>query len=215
MTEKYLLTLSGPPKSGTSSTATHLANTFDVAYVNGGDVFRALANQRDMSLSEFSKYVNNHPEVDKEIDAGLEQIATSFLDQTHAIPDLPALDIDWSAPTLVLESRLAGWLTHDYADLNVWLHAPIETRVDRAVNKRDIEDVTVVREQLTEREQDETMRYDKQYDIDITDTSPYDVVINTEDLTVAETARIIQEHAVNKDSMILQSKPKQTKDTSN
>lgn len=203
MTSKHLLTLSGLPKSGTSSVADHITQQFDVAHVNGGDVFRALAAQRDMSLSEFSKHVNNNPHIDEEIDTGLERIADAFVSDTRTVPDLPSLSIDWDAPTLILESRLAGWLTTDVADLNVWLHAPQHIRIDRALAEHDTDNADEVRDQLIEREHDEAMRYDKQYDIDIYDRDPYDLCINTADQSIHDTVTRIRQEATSIDENLL------------
>ncbi len=41
-----LLTVSGPPGSGKSTTAGLLAEAFDLDHVSGGDIFRELADER-------------------------------------------------------------------------------------------------------------------------------------------------------------------------
>lgn len=187
-----IITISGFPKTGTTTVATDVAEQLDALHISGGKIFRAYASEHDMTLPEFSAYVNEHPDIDHEIDNSLDLIIEAFLDdysepiQSHDY--LP--DIDVKTPdVLVLESRLSGWLAGDNATLRTWLYAPLNVRAQRAADSDDTIEST--QEDIRSRQEDETMRYREWYDIDITDTSPYELMLNTDQLTIDETSDLI------------------------
>lgn len=154
-----LITVSGPPGSGKSTTAAGLAETFGLDHVSGGDIFRSLADERDMSLAEFNALAEDDDKVDRDLDRRLYDTARDDDD-------------------LVLESRLAGWLAGDAADFRLWLDAPVAVRAERIAD-REGKPVEQARRETTEREESEAGRYLEYYDIDIRDLSIYDVALNT------------------------------------
>ncbi|RDZ63538.1 cytidylate kinase [Haloferax sp. Atlit-12N] len=154
-----LLTVSGPPGSGKSTTAAALAEAFDLEHISGGDIFRELAAERDMTAVEFNKLAEEDDQIDRDLDRRLRDIA---------------LDRD----DVLLESRLAGWLAGDAADLRFWLDAPVDVRAERIADRED-KAPDIAREETTTREASEAKRYDAYYDIDITDLSIYDIALNT------------------------------------
>jgi cytidylate kinase len=154
-----LITVSGPPGSGKSTTAGGLADAFGLDHVSGGDIFRSLADERDMSLAEFNALAEEDDQVDRDLDRRLYDIARDHDD-------------------LVLESRLAGWLAGDEADLRLWLDAPVAVRAERIADRED-KSVEQARRETTAREDSEAGRYRTYYDIDIRDLSIYDIALNT------------------------------------
>jgi len=154
-----LLTVSGPPGSGKSTTAAALAEAFDLEHISGGDIFRELAAEREMTAVEFNKLAEEDDQIDRDLDRRLRDIA---------------LDRD----DVLLESRLAGWLAGDAADLRFWLDAPVDVRAERIADRED-KAPDIAREETTTREASEAKRYDAYYDIDITDLSIYDIALNT------------------------------------
>jgi cytidylate kinase len=154
-----LLTVSGPPGSGKSTTAAGLAEALDLEHVSGGDIFREMAAERDMTPVEFNEHAETDDRIDRELDRRLHEIATTRED-------------------VVIESRLAGWLAGDAADVRIWLDAPIEVRAARIADRED-KDVDRAREETRRREESEAKRYREYYDIPIGDLTIYDVVYNT------------------------------------
>lgn len=154
-----LITVSGPAGSGKSTLAAGLADALSVEHVSGGDIFRALADERGYSLVEFNKLAEEDDQIDRDLDHRLRTTAKERDD-------------------LVLESRLAGWMAGDYADLRIWLDAPFDVRVDRIADRED-EPIEQVRETERTRAESEAQRYREYYDIDIEDRSIYDLVVNT------------------------------------
>ncbi|KXB04477.1 cytidylate kinase, partial [candidate division MSBL1 archaeon SCGC-AAA261O19] len=62
------ITVSGLHGVGKTTTAKKLAEKFDLRYVSAGTVFRQMAEEQGMTLEEFSKHVEENPEIDEEID---------------------------------------------------------------------------------------------------------------------------------------------------
>ena len=154
-----LLTVSGPPGSGKSTNAAALADAFDLAHVSGGDIFRELAAERGLSPVEFNELAEEDDQIDRDLDARLREIAVDDDD-------------------VVLESRLAGWLAGDHADVKIWLDAPLAVRAERIADRED-KSIGVAREETERREHSERKRYQTYYNIDIADLSIYDITYNT------------------------------------
>ena len=154
-----LITVSGPPGSGKSTAAAGLADALGFEHVSGGDIFRGLATERGMSLGEFGALAEQDDRIDRDLDRRLRSIA---------------IDDD----EVVLESRLAGWMAGEYADLRIWLDAPLAVRAARIADREDLS-VDRAREETVAREESERLRYAAYYDIDFTDRSIYDLALNT------------------------------------
>jgi cytidylate kinase len=154
-----LLTVSGPPGVGKSTLAAGLARRFGYDHVSGGDIFRDIAAERDLSLAELNALAEEDDQIDRDLDRRLRTTARERDD-------------------LVLESRLAGWMAGEHADLKVWLDAPLSVRAAR-IAEREGKSVADARAETEAREASETARYEAYYDIDFGDLSIYDVSVNT------------------------------------
>ncbi|SDJ65444.1 (d)CMP kinase [Natronorubrum texcoconense] len=154
-----LLTVSGPPGSGKSTTAALLADAFDLDHVSGGDIFRELADERGYTPLEFNKLAEENAQIDRDLDRRLREIAVEEDD-------------------LVLESRLAGWLAGEQADFRFWLDAPARVRGER-IAEREEKDPVRATEETQAREASEAKRYQEYYGIDIQDLTIYDLSVNT------------------------------------
>lgn len=154
-----LVTVSGPPGSGKSTAAAGLAAEFGLDHVSGGDIFRELAAERNMSLAEFGELAEADDEIDRNLDRRLRSIAQS-------------------EDALVLESRLAGWLAGQAADLKFWLDAPLSVRAARIADREEIT-VAQATAETRDREASERRRYQEYYDIEIDDRRIYDLALNT------------------------------------
>ena len=154
-----LLTVSGPPGSGKSTNAAMLAEQFGLDHISGGDLFRELAAERGFSPVEFNELAEEEEQIDKDLDRRLRTIAATQDD-------------------VVLESRLAGWLAAEHADLRLWLDAPLDIRAER-IASREGKPIERARAETKRREESEGKRYADLYDIDISDLTIYDVALNT------------------------------------
>ncbi|SFR55286.1 (d)CMP kinase [Halogeometricum limi] len=154
-----LLTVSGPPGAGKSTTVATLAEAFGLEHISGGDIFRELAAERDMTAVEFNRLAEEDDQIDRDLDRRLRTIAVERDD-------------------VLLESRLAGWLAGDAADIRLWLDAPLDVRATRIADRED-KSVETAREETRAREESEALRYHEYYNIDIGDHSIYDITLNT------------------------------------
>lgn len=154
-----LITVSGPAGSGKSTLAKSLADALDYQHVSGGDIFRDLAEERGMTPLELNKQAEEDETIDLDLDRRLREIARQRDD-------------------LVLESRLAGWMAGDHADMKIWLHAPLEIRAER-ISQRENKPVDQARTETEERSESEAHRYMNYYGIDIEELAIYDLAINT------------------------------------
>jgi cytidylate kinase len=154
-----LITISGPIGSGKSTVASQLADALDVDHVSGGDIFRDLAAERGYTPLEFNKLAEEDDQIDRDLDRRLREIARERDD-------------------LVLESRLAGWMAGENADLKCWFDAPEEIRAERVADREDRDFETALAE-MRARGESEATRYRAYYGIDFADLSIYDLSLNT------------------------------------
>ncbi len=154
-----LITVSGPAGSGKTTAAAALAEGLGYEHVSGGDIFRSLAADRGVSTVELNHMAEEDDSIDRDLDRRLREIASERED-------------------VVLESRLAGWMAGDYADLRFWLDAPLPVRIER-VAVREEKSAAVAREETVARAESEAERYHDYYGIDIHDRSIYDMTLNT------------------------------------
>ncbi|MFC6835166.1 (d)CMP kinase [Halomarina ordinaria] len=154
-----LITVSGPAGSGKSTAAAALAEALDYEHVSGGDIFRSVAAERDLTPLELNRLAEEDDAIDRDLDRRQRDLASE-------------------AEDVVLESRLAGWMAGDYADLRLWLDAPPAVRAARIAD-REGKERAVAREETTARAESEALRYREYYGIDIEDRSIYDLALNT------------------------------------
>ncbi|WP_222918934.1 (d)CMP kinase [Natrinema sp. SYSU A 869] len=152
------VTVSGPPGCGATTLCKRLADAMGCPYVSGGDIFRELADDRDMNLNQLTAKADESDEIDRALDQRLQQIAEKW-----GMANKP----------FILESRLAGWLAGDRADLRIWLDAPEDVRLNRIDDRMETE------AEMRVREVSEAGRYQSYYEIDIGNRTFYDLHINT------------------------------------
>lgn len=155
-----LVTLSGLPGSGTSTVARLVASELAIDHLDGGTVFRAMAAERGLSLGDFAALAEADDAIDRALDHRLAQRAGDG--------------------GVVVESRLAGWLAQrgGLGGLRVWLACDERERARRvAARDRHGLDDAVADNQA--REASERTRYRRYYGIDLTDLSPYHLVLDS------------------------------------
>jgi cytidylate kinase len=153
-----LITVSGPPGCGATTLCNKLSEAIDCPYISGGDIFREVAEKHDLTLTQLTAKAQESDEFDRALDERIRDIAEKW---------------GGSEKPCIVESRLAGWLAGNHADLRIRLDAPIEIRKERVRDR----DETVAEMQV--REVSEAQRYDSYYEIDVEDREMYDIHLNT------------------------------------
>lgn len=152
------ITVSGPSGAGLTTLCEGLSEVLDCGHVSGGEVFRDIAEERDETITQLVAAASESGDIDREIDRRLKTIAEK-----------------WGAANkaFVLESRLAGWLAGNRADLRIWVDAPEEVRVARTADREEMGAEMRVRDVI------DVKRFEGYYDVDLSDRSIYDLVLNT------------------------------------
>jgi cytidylate kinase len=152
-----IITVSGAPGTGTTSLARSLAAELGLRWINSGDLFRRIAEQKNVTVKELNRVAEMGPEIDYLIDDAQKALASR-------------------GGGGVFEGRLSGHLLP--ADLKVVLKADIRVRAERIARRESKLAEDALRETRS-REESEARRYKMYYNIDIHDLSIYDLVVDT------------------------------------
>lgn len=168
------ITVSGLPGSGTTTLSKNLQKASGFDYIYAGKIFREMAKKKGLSLEDFSKLT----ERDTFFDTSLDRQIMSFADAHE---------------NCIIEGRLSGWFAHrekskDY--IKIWLTAPIQVRLER-IAQRENETLDIASKKVEMREKSEAKRYKSIYNIDISDFSIYDLIVETSDKTPEETLKFV------------------------
>lgn len=180
MKKRNIISLSGDLASGKGSVSEVLMDKLSYGIYRNGEYFRKLAKDANMSLAEFGKYVEDHPEIDIKIENSAKEYAKEN-------------------DNFIIDARL-GWYAVPES-FKVYLKVDIDEAARRAFedNKRkDLEQFTNLeahKKALIERFKCENERYFKLYDVKKDDFNNYDLVVDTTNLSPEEVAdTIIREY---------------------
>jgi cytidylate kinase len=139
---------------------------------------RNLAREKGVSLHELTQEAEENPEIDRKIDSKVQDLA--------------------DADDIVIDSRLAfHFIPESFA---VYLEVDFETAANRIYGDRKqrqkqtemkIDSVDSTKKQIMDRLESERKRYKDLYSIDHTNHTHYNLVIRTDDKTVATITNII------------------------
>src|SRR3989344_6087784 len=73
--QKHIITICGLPGSGKSSTAIGVAAALGYKHFSSGDLFRAMAKERNITVEEINKRAELEQEIDHAVDERLRQMA--------------------------------------------------------------------------------------------------------------------------------------------
>lgn len=168
------VTISGHPGSGTSTLVDRLCHRLGWSKLNGGEVFRMVAEERGIELEEFSRLCDEEPEVDMSLDERLRFSMTE--------PDGPQ----------IVESRLAGWWAHklELECLKVWLQVSIKERARRVVI-REGGDLDDAEKRINERQQADQKRYSNLYSLSLDELTPYNLIIEADSLNPEQVEQLV------------------------
>lgn len=151
-----IITISGAPGTGTSTLARSLSCELGLRWINSGSLFRKIAAEKNISVKDMNRLAEKGPEIDYLIDDAQKSMAKEG--------------------DGIFEGRLSGHLLP--ADLRVLVKADLRTRADRIARR----EAKLTEDAIAEtriREESEARRYKMYYNIEISDLSAYDLVVDS------------------------------------
>ncbi len=168
------ISLAGDLGSGKTTVGEILTKKYNLEKVSIGKILRQMAEEHGMTVADFNKYMESHPEYDKIVDDKLieyESISGNFL----------------------FDSRLAWHFVP--SSFKVYMQVDIKISAERIINAgREDEkysDIDSAIKELKKRRESEILRYNSLYGVDIMDMNNYDLVVDTNGKTPEEVADII------------------------
>jgi CMP/dCMP kinase len=164
--KKHIITITGVPGSGKSSTAAGVARSLGYDHFSSGDLFRKMAADRGISIEAMNLVAEKHKAIDHDVDEMLVRMGKERDD-------------------FVIDSRTAfHWMPQSF---KVFLSIDPEIAAERTFAHIQKEgrltqtgsSVEEVKRNTLERIESELKRYRDLYNIDITDITNYDLVIDT------------------------------------
>ncbi|MEM3654149.1 MAG: nucleoside monophosphate kinase, partial [Candidatus Bathyarchaeia archaeon] len=116
MKKPIVITISGPHGTGKTTYAKRIAEAFNLKHVSAGELFRKIAQEKNISVEKLSEIAIKSQEIDNLIDERTKKEA--------------------EIGNVVIDGQLAGWMALKNADLKIFLTAPKEKRFER-IAKRD------------------------------------------------------------------------------
>ncbi|MEM0028180.1 MAG: AAA family ATPase [Ignisphaera sp.] len=162
--------MGGPPGSGKTTVAKLVAQKYGLRHVSIGQIFRRIASERGLSLAQLTEIAARDPSIDLMLDSIAKEEARKG--------------------NVVIDGHAAPWLLKGLADLRIAIVASFDVRIQRLAerDKRQLEEVL---KETRLREEIERHRFLKLYNIDISDYTDFDLVINSERFTPEEIVEII------------------------
>ena len=176
--KKNIISISGELASGKSTIIKLLMEDLGYTVYRNGEYFRNLAKEHNMSVTEFNLYVEDHPEIDRQI----ENSASIY-----------AKDHD----NFIIDARL-GWYAVPES-FKVYVTVDIDEAAKRAFNdpdRKETENFATVekqKEDILKRYKLENERYFNLYGVHKEDLSNYDFVIDTTNISADEAKEKIKE----------------------
>ncbi|MHA2141543.1 MAG: (d)CMP kinase [Candidatus Thorarchaeota archaeon] len=156
---KRVITIGGLHGTGKSSVADRISKEFNLRRVSAGIIFRRLAEERGLTLEEFSRVAEQDEQIDRLLDNTLKEEAEKG--------------------KAVIDGQLAAWMAGNHADFKIQLTAPLDVRVER-ISERDGTEYEYAKRETIAREGSESARYKEFYGVDISDLSIYDLILRTD-----------------------------------
>ena len=171
------ITVSGHPGSGTSTLVSGLMDHYGWSSLNGGDVFRGEAKRRGMSLSDFGALCTTDLEVDRQLDALLQERMSA------------------TGAEEIVESRLSGWWAYrlNLDCVRLWVDVEDEERARRVV-AREGGTIEEALEANAKRTSVDAERFTELYGILPEQREPYTIVLDGTHLGRDEVLAAVIEH---------------------
>ena len=176
--KKKIITITGETGSGVSTVTQRLAESLEYRKFGAGGLFRNIARQRNMTVEQLNDYAKRNNVIDREIDTLIRQLG--------------------EGSEIVLDARLGYYWIHDSFRVYLQVDPDIAAhRIHKDIEKgkRHEEGATTINQTIIglRRQAESTQkRYLRDYGVDINNTRPFDLIINTDDKTSEEVVELVK-----------------------
>ncbi len=157
------ITITGDPGSGKSTFARTVAERTGYKLITTGNIFRRLAAEKGISLTELNELAEKQAEIDALVD-----------DDLKKLNDDPG--------DLVLDSRMGWHFIKDSLKIRLTVDPDVAVQrifADKAELREKFSDFDTAMQEVERRRNSEVLRYTTLYGVDIADPENFDLVINT------------------------------------
>jgi len=162
-----IITISGDASTGKTTIAERLSKELNIPYFYAGAIFRDIAKEKNLSVTELSQNAHMSPDIDRTID---EKMITILQTQTDG----------------VVEGRLSGYLAWKYhtPSIRIFLKASPRVQASRIANREGYSIEECLKEVAT-RDTKDWERYKILYDINKNDEESWHTdIIDTDELDI-------------------------------
>lgn len=166
--KRHIITIAGDHASGQGTLSNNLQKELGYEIYRNGQYVRKLAQEKGMSIIEFQKYLDEHPDLDREVEKSAKNYANN-------------------CESLIIDAKLGWYAVPD--SFKVYLKVNIDVAVQRAfedTKRADTEpfaSIEEAKEKILYRHKEETKRWQEEYGVNRDDMSNYNLVIDTTNLT--------------------------------
>lgn len=176
--KKHIITITGDHASGQGTLSNNLKERLGYEIYRNGQYVRQLATQNGMSITEFQVYLNEHPDLDRQVENSAKEYAST-------------------RDNLIIDAKL-GWYAIPES-FKIYLKVDIDVAVKRAYEDQSrkssepFASMEEAREKILYRHAEETKRWIEEYGVNRDDMSNYDLVLDTTKLNPTEVCNIVLE----------------------
>ena len=173
---KLVICISGLTGTGKSTIGRELARRYGLKYVSGGEALKRKAAELGYQVDRPGWWESEE--------------ARSFMEERLENPSFDKEVDEWLIRLgreggVVIDSWTIAWLLDEGVGLRVWLHASPAVRAERVARRNGISPREAL-EALVEKDRRTRAIYERIYGFDLLDLSPYDLIIDTDNLSQEE-----------------------------
>jgi len=168
MQKKHIITISGKPGSGKSSTADRIAELLGYTRHSSGDMVRKVLKRNGLTLEEYNQKAEDDHDLDDQID-----------EELRALRDLDDIVVDSRLGFYWLPESFKVYLDLDLDVATARIFKDVTANSSRSGVEGGDHSLPSIARSVSGRMRDEQNRFKKLYSVDPYDTQHFDLIIDT------------------------------------
>ncbi len=166
-----ILTINGTPSSGKGTVAKLLAQTYQLEHVSIGDIKRAQAQKRNLTIQEFNDWANANPK------------------EGHMLFDKAQKELGETQDQLIVDGRVSFYFIPNSIKIHITcaLAVAAQRRFNQLQHSQRSEGTFTSQQEvqaaLEHRQESDRQLFIREYGVDIFDTSQYDIRVDSSQKT--------------------------------